>query len=149
MTAPIPVPTAEAPLTATCTALAFVGVDHHISNDNLHIRCQGFAGPQACAILNLVRHYQTSCGRIFIDLRNAPRPCPTAARCWQALCRQTGVSPERIFFKVARGSTVVQALAVDGNRVIVLDQAHHGHGQCRGCGKCRCGKAKGGQASHT
>lgn len=148
MTAPIPVPTPEAlsaPSAAGCTALAFVGVDHRVSNDNLHIRCRGFAGPQACAVLNLVRHYQASCGRIFIDLREAPRPCPQAARGWKAACRWIGVSPDRIIYKTAKGGDV-RALAVDGNRVIVVDHAPHGRGRCRGCGKCRCGALKQGGA---
>ena len=91
-----------------CTDLQFLGISHRISQSNLHIRCDRFETPQACTVLNLVRHYHERCNRIFIDLREAGQPHPAAAQCLRAAFRQARVSPQRIVYKGAGGFALAQ-----------------------------------------
>lgn len=124
-----------------CTALQFLGISHRFSQHNLHIRCGLFGVPQACSVMNLLLLYRDHCNHIFIDVREAAQPQPLAAQGFKAACRQTRLSPRQIIFKGQGGF----ALAVDGNRVIVLemDSAGKKPGCCGKCASCpRCGQKR-------
>lgn len=131
----------------SCADLQFLAISHRISQSNLHIRCERFDTPQACAVANLVRHYHERCNHIFIDLREAGRPHPAAARCLRAAIRQTGAPPRQIVYKGAGGFD----LALEGNRVIVFERPKHGKRCCGNCAQCSCraGKAGAGHAERS
>ena len=119
-----------------CADLQFLGISHRISQRHLHIHCDRFETPQACAVMNLVRHFRETCNRIFIDLREAGRPHPAAARGLRAAFRQARLAPQRVVYKGAGGFD----LALDGNRVIVFERPKKAC--CGDCARCGCRNAK-------
>lgn len=114
-----------------------MGLTHHFSHDNLHISLASrFDPPQASALIELLHCNQTSCKRIFIDVRGVDNPHPSAVDALKTSLLLGVPSADRIIFKGKSGF----AMAVNGNRVLVEQKKQH---VCKGnCANCTCGHHK-------
>lgn len=124
----------------SCTAVQTLDVSHHFSHENLHIRLKKhFKPPQAHTLISLIQHYHQSCKRIFIDVRQVEQPDRIAATVLKTAFLNAAYEPRQIVFKGKSGF----ALAVNGNRVLLVPEKKRKEHVCRGnCANCRCGHKK-------
>ncbi|WP_022655488.1 hypothetical protein [uncultured Desulfovibrio sp.] len=130
-------------MNSSCTAVQPLDVSHRFSHENLHIRLNTrFDPPQASILISLLQRYHQSCKRIFIDVRQVEYPDPLAATALKTAFLHASYEPQRIVFKGNSGF----ALAVSGNRVLIVPEKKREKHVCRGnCANCRCGHKKNSQ----
>ena len=114
------------------------GIHHRLNQHNLHIRCEELGQEQVDAVASLACQHHQSCHHIFIDVRPVQRPQPEVARRLQAAFRAAPIAAQKIVYKGKAGLE----LALDGNRVIVVDEAKAGHHCCGNFRGCACRKHK-------
>ena len=130
-------------MNSSCTAVQTLDVSHRFSHENLHIRFNTrFDPPQVDILINLLQRYHQSCKRIFIDVRQVEQPNPLAVTALKTAFLHAAYEPQRIVFKGNSGF----ALAVSGNRVLIVPEKKREKHVCRGnCANCRCGHKKSSQ----